>query len=183
MSAMVEVMGEYGLNETLAIHQIARPSDSSLARHYPFASLGQINHALDVIYGVRGGRGMALRTGRAWFANGMRVFGAMNGVADPAFRVLSVSKRCRVALIAQTEIFTQFSDQATRLEESAGEFRIIVDHSPFAEGQHEDRPCCHVLVGLLQECMRWASNGRDFLVRESECTAAGDPTCTFVIQK
>ncbi|MCK6577904.1 MAG: 4-vinyl reductase [Anaerolineae bacterium] len=183
ISAMVEVMGEYGLNETLGVHHVARPADTSLKRAYPFTALGQINSALNTVYGERGGRGMALRTGRAWFSNGMRGFGAMVGVGDPAFRVLTISNRCRVALIAQVEIFSRFSDQTTLFEETAGDFRIVVEHSPFAAGLQEERPVCHVLVGLFQECLRWASNGRDYLVRETHCTAAGGDTCTFVIQK
>lgn len=183
LTAMVEVMGEYGLNETLALRSISRPSDSSLDRAYPYEKLAALNDSLDAMYGERGGRGMALRSGRSWFAGGMKEFGALRGIANPAFRVLSVSKRCRIALNAQAEIFTHFSDQPTRIEEVDNTFRVIVDHSPFAEGLEADRPVCHILVGLLQECMRWASNGRDYVVRETQCVASGGANCIFVIQK
>lgn len=182
-SAMVEVMGEHGLNETLILKDVQRPTDDSLNRAYTFESLGALNAALDLMYGERGGRGMALRAGRSWFAKGMNGFGALTGIADPAFRVLSVSKRCRVALQALAEVFNRFSDQHARVEENEDSFRFIVENSPFAEGLHSDRPVCHILVGLLQECMRRASNGRDYVVRETQCTASGGASCIFLIQK
>ena len=35
--------------------------------------------------------------------------------------------------------------------------------------------------GLLQECARSASNGRDFTVRETHCIACGDPACVITV--
>jgi predicted hydrocarbon binding protein len=46
-----------------------------------------------------------------------------------------------------------------------------------------DKPVCHPLVGLLQETVRWASNGRNYSVREIECRACGDNACVFVVNK
>ena len=126
---------------------------------------------------------MALRAGRAWFSVGMRHFGSMTGVNSPAFRKLSMNKRHRLVLGALVEIFNHFSDQAMQFEETGTAYRIIIDHSPFAEGIKMQRPACHIIVGLLQESMRWASNGRDYVVRESQCTASGGNSCIFVIQK
>ncbi|MDZ4770086.1 MAG: 4-vinyl reductase [Chloroflexota bacterium] len=183
IAAMTEVMGDHGVHEMLTLAAAAPPVDTSLQRAYAFTTIGRINAALDQVYGVRGGRGMALRAGRAWFANGMRVFGALRGVADPAFRVLSVPDRCRVVLLAQADIFTHFSDQPMRLEETASDFRMITLASPFAEGITAARPVCHTLVGLLHEAMRWASNGRDLLVRESACRSTGSAACIFVVHK
>lgn len=179
--AMEEVMGQHGLDETLALANIhAAPSDD-LAREFPFAQLGALNAALDDMYGQRGGRGMALRAGRAWFAQGMKTFGALGGINDPAFRRLPLDDRVRLALQAQAEIFTRFSDQASRLETTPGSYRFVIEASPFAWGRTAEKPVCHQLVGLLQECARWASNGRDYTVREIECIAVGDPACVIVI--
>ena len=179
--AMEEVMGQHGLDETLALANIhAAPSDD-LAREFPFAQLGALNAALDDMYGQRGGRGMALRAGRAWFAQGMKTFGALGGINDPAFRRLPLDDRVRLALQAQAEIFTRFSDQASRLETTPGSYRFVIEASPFAWGRTAEKPVCHQLVGLLQECARWASNGRDYTVREIECIAVGNPACVIVI--
>jgi hypothetical protein len=44
-------------------------------------------------------------------------------------------------------------------------------------------PCCHVAVGLLEQSLQWVSNGRQFLVKEEECIAAGDYSCIITISK
>lgn len=179
--AMEEVMGQHGLEETLTQAGIsARPPDD-LARQFPFEKIAAVNTALDDIYGQRGGRGMALRAGRAWFAQGMKSFGALGGIGDPAFRRLPLDDRVRLALQAQGEVFTRFSDQVSHLEVTPGVLRFVVEASPFAWGRTAEKPVCHALVGLLQECVRSASNGRDYTVRESNCIAAGDSACVFVI--
>lgn len=182
--AMEEVMGETGLNEarTLARMSADLPPDD-LKRVIPFEQLGALNAVLDTMYSQRGGRGMALRAGRAWFVRGMKNFGAFSGMSDPAFRALPREQRCRLALGALAAVFNNFSDQHAQLEETDTNFRLIVDHSPFATDVTADKPVCHPLVGLIQESLRLASNGRDTIVRETHCTAAGDAACVFVITK
>jgi predicted hydrocarbon binding protein len=179
--AMEEVMGQHGLEEALAKAHLTQPPPDDLAREFPFERIAALNNALDQLYGTRGGRGMALRAGRAWFAKGMKGFGALGGAADPAFRMLAREDRVRLALQAQAEIFTRFSDQRSRLETAPNTHRFIAEASPFAYGCSAEKPICHPLVGLLQECVRWASNGRSYTVRETHCIAAGETACIVVI--
>ncbi len=174
-------MGQHGLDESLALANIAAPPPDDLSREFPFERIAALNAALDQMYGLRGGRGMALRAGRAWFAQGMKSFGALSGIGDPAFRRLPVDLRVRLALQAQAEVFTRFSDQASRLEAVPGALNFIIENSPFALERHAEKPVCHPLVGLLQECARWASNGRDYTVRETHCIATGEAACIIVI--
>lgn len=185
--AMEEIMGQHGVDAILGSAGLARlnaePPPNTLDRAFDFTALSKINAALDDLYGARGGRGMALRSGRAWFAHGMIQFGALRGIADPAFRALPLEDRVRVSLKALADIFSNFSDQASRVEEDANAFRFIVTSSPFAVERKADRPVCHLLVGLLQEHVRWASNGREYIVRETHCAASGDDHCVFLINK
>jgi predicted hydrocarbon binding protein len=181
LQAMAEVMGQHGLDETLVLANVRQAPPDTLDRDFPFEQIAALNAALDNLYGQRGGRGMALRAGRAWFAQGMKSFGALGGIGDPAFRRLPLDDRMRLALQAQAEVFTRFSDQYSRVEAAPGVYRFIVEPSPFAWGLHTEKPVCHPLVGLLQECARLASNGRDFTVRETHCVACGDPACIIVI--
>lgn len=181
--AMEEVMGQHGLDEILARTEISSRPPDDLAREFPFEHISAINAALDEVYGGRGGRGMALRTGRAWFSQGMKGFGALSGIGDPAFRRLPLQDRVRLALQAQAEIFSAFSDQQSSLEVAQGTLRFVIQASPFAWGRSAEKPVCHPLVGLLQECARWASNGRDYTVRETSCIAAGDPACVILINQ
>lgn len=179
--AMQEVMGQHGLEEALSLANIPQTPPDDLERVFPFEQIAALNAALDEMYGGRGGRGMALRAGRAWFAQGMKGFGALTGIGDPAFRRLSLNDRVCLALQAQAEVFTRFSDQASHLDITPNGYRFVIDASPFAWGIDSEKPMCHPLVGLLQECSRWASNGRDYTVRETHCLAAGDSHCIIVI--
>jgi len=44
-----------------------------------------------------------------------------------------------------------------------------------------DHPICHVLVGSIQEAVKWAS-GQDYEVRETECRAMGAEACRFLVK-
>jgi predicted hydrocarbon binding protein len=186
--ALEEVMGKHGVDATLEIASlngfVGRLPTDTLERTVDFAALSALNLALDEMYGVRGGRGMALRAGRAWLVKGMNSFGALSGIGDPAFRALAVEERVRLGLRALANAFTHFSDQRSRLEETPQAFRFIVDYSPTAWMRETDKPVCHPLVGLLQETVRWAANGRDYTVREVECRACGrSSSCIFLVNK
>lgn len=185
--ALEEVMGKHGLDATLGMAGLTRyvdnPPPDNMERVVDFAALSAINLALDEMYGARGGRGMALRAGRAWLVKGMNSFGALSGINDPAFRALAVEERTRLGVAALAGVFTHFSDQRTQFEDASQTYRVQVDVSPTAWMRQSDRPVCHPLVGLLQETARWASNGRDYTVRETHCRACGDDACVFVINK
>lgn len=188
LSGMEEVMGNHGLESALAIAELSRYSDhrfpaDTLERGVDFTAIAALNRALDELYGVRGGRGMALRAGRAWFSQGLHTFGALAGVSDPAFRALPLEERGRVGLNALANIFNHFSDQGTRIDETKTHFQWIVQPCATAWGNQSERPMCHPIVGLLQETMRWVSNGREYSVRETTCTASGAEACIFAIHK
>lgn len=183
--AMEDVMGTQGLASTRVLAEwdsTSLPPDD-LERAIDFAALTRLNLALNAMYGDRGGRGMALRAGRSWFAHGLHHFGALRGVADPAFRALPLEERTRIGTLALAEVFTRFSDQASHLVEQPNTFQFVVAHSPFAHGVTAERPICHLLVGVLQEALRWVSNGRDYSVRETQCIASGGESCIFVINR
>lgn len=185
--AMEEVIGTHGLSAIVTIARLnqyaeAFPPDT-LAREFDFASLAALSQALEDMYGVRGGRGMAERIGRAWLANGMKQFGALAGIDDPAFRALPLPDRCKLGLQALADVFTIFTDQRCHLEEDDHAYRFVVASSPMAWGRKADKPVCHALVGLVAELMRWASNGYDYAVQEVACTVTDAPACVFTISK
>jgi len=92
IAAMEEVMGKNGLNAILnlaGLHQyIDNYPPDNLERQFDFADFTSLNIALEDMYGPRGGRGLALRAGRACFSQGLKNFGALAGVGDLAFKVL-----------------------------------------------------------------------------------------------
>lgn len=185
--AMEDVMGRGGLGMVLNLAKqdsyIEQYPPDNLAKDFDFTSMAAIQIALENTYGVRGGRGMALRIGRAAFSQGMKNFGALAGISDPAFRALPRDERCRLGLRALADIFTKFSDQHSSVEEDTEAFRFIVQQSPMAWGRTSDKPVCHALAGILQECLRWASNGYEYIIYETACRACGESKCVFTINK
>jgi len=60
---------------------------------------------------------LMLRAGRATFAEGLKNFGALAGVADLAFVVLPLHAKLRIGVPAMAKIFSQLSDQLSTVEE------------------------------------------------------------------
>jgi predicted hydrocarbon binding protein len=188
IKSLEEVMGKNGLNAILNLAGI-----SNYAEHYPadnlekgfdFAELSAIGLALEEMYGPRGGRGLALRAGRATFSDALKNFGALAGVADLAFVVLPLHAKLRIGLPAFAKIFVQLTDQVTTVEEKENEIIWTIHRCPCCWGRHgADKPVCYIATGLLQESLKWVSGGNDFRVNESKCVAVGDEVCEFVIQK
>jgi predicted hydrocarbon binding protein len=188
LQALEEVMGKNGLNAVLNLahlpHLIGNYPPDNLAREFNFADFSALNLALEEMYGPRGGRGLALRAGRAAFADALRNFGALAGAGDLAFKVLPLQAKMRIGIPAMARIFSQISDQYTTVEEQENEFIYTIHRCPVCWGRNDaDRPVCFIAVGLLKEGLKWVSGGNEFRVNESLCAAKGDEVCEFVIQK
>lgn len=187
LQALEEVMGRNGVNAVLNLaklrHLVNKFPANNLEKGFSFEEFGAITQALDDMYGPRGGRGLALRSGRAAFKYGLREFGAVLGIADLAFRLLPLGMKLKVGFNTFAETFNKFTDQVVRLEEDEERFYWIIDRCPVCWGRSTDAPCCHTAAGILQEGLHWVSGGKNFHVEEVECVAAGGQTCTIVIDK
>ncbi len=180
-------MGRNGLSyllqeAALAEFEEAFPANT-LDRAFDFAYFGAISEGLEAMYGQKGGRGIALRVGMATFAEGMRHFGIFKGMQSPIFRSLPLENRVDLGLNALASVLTHFSDQRCWLQQDETSVLLYTDNCPFAYGRTSDRPTCHAMVGIIQECLRWASNGYEFRVREVQCRTCGDDSCVFRINK
>lgn len=185
--AMEEVMGKNGLNAILNMagltHLIDNYPIDNLEREFDFADYSSLHAALEEMYGPRGGRGLALRAGRAVFGSALKNFGALAGVGDMAFKVLPLPVKIKVGLPSVAKVFTQLSDQHTTVEERDNEYVYVIHKCPVCWGRKTDKPACYTATGLLQECFKWVSGGHEFRVNEEKCIAMGDDVCSFVIQK
>ncbi len=185
--AMEEIMGKNGLN---AILHLAGLSDyignyppDDLEKQFDFAYFTALNTALEEMYGPRGGRGLALRAGRATFAEGLKGFGALAGVGDLAFKVLPLPQKLKIGLPAMANILTQFSDQISNVNEEEDKFVYTLERCPMCWKRKADRPVCYAGQGLLQEGLRWVSGGHEFKVDMTTCIAKGDDMGRYVIFK
>jgi hypothetical protein len=187
IEALEEVMGKNGLNAILHLADLSElinnyPPDN-LEKEFDFAYFTALCTALEEMYGPRGGRGLALRAGRATFADALRGFGALAGVGDLAFKVLPLAAKLKIGLPAMANIFTQFSDQISNVHEEGDKYIYTLERCPMCWNRKADRPVCYVGQGLLQEGLRWVSGGHEFKVDMSTCIAKGDEMGRYVIHK
>jgi hypothetical protein len=185
--SMQEVLGENALNTVLSM---ARLHD--YIGHYPpnnfegaftFDELGRLLQALEQMYGVRSGRNLARKAGRAAFRLAVGDFGPILGLADLSFRILPLRMRLRIGLEVLSETFNKYTDHAVRVEDDPRHFRWAVSRCGLSWGRHSDTPCCHFSVGIIEEVLYWVSGGHSFYVEEVACSAAGDAECVILTGK
>ncbi|MFQ6100870.1 MAG: 4-vinyl reductase [Anaerolineae bacterium] len=185
--AMEEVMGRNGVNAILNLarlqHRIGDYPPNDFAKAFSFDELGQLLQALDEMYGPRGGRGLALRAGRSCFKFGIKDFGPVLGVADLILLVLPLGMKLKVGFEVLAQILNKFTDHLVRLEEDKEYYYWIVERCGACWGRKCDSPCCHLVIGLLEEGLYWISGGKNFYVEEVSCIAVGEQTCTILIGK
>ena len=187
IEALEEVMGKNGLNAILHLADLSElinnyPPDN-LEKEFDFAYFTALCIALEEMYGPRGGRGLALRAGRATFADALRGFGALAGVGDLAFKVLPLAAKLKIGLPAMANIFTQFSDQISNVNEEGDKYIYTLERCPMCWNRKADKPVCYVGQGLLQEGLRWVSGGHEFKVDMAACIAKGDDMGRYIIYK
>jgi predicted hydrocarbon binding protein len=184
---MDEVMGQMGVNAVLKLASLSSlienyPIDNT-ERNFPFSTISGLTEMLEQVYGPHGGRGLALRVGRACFNYGVRQYGTQMGLTEMAFRLLPLPAKLTAGATAFAELFNRFTDQKVRVEQDDGKLLWHIERCPLCWERHTHEPVCHLAVGLLQEALFWISGGKVFNVEEKTCIAAGDETCTIVIDQ
>ena len=185
LQSLTDVLGRDGMNALLNHAQLTRfidqlPSDD-LERGFDFANFSNIDQALQEVYGPRGGRRLALESGREVFRRGLGEFGPLVGATDLVFRVLPLSTKIRIGLPLLSRIFTQFTDQITRVESFSDFHLYYIDRCPVCWGREGHEPLCHLAGGVLEASLSWVSGGKHFPVEEIECQALGAESCVFKI--
>lgn len=186
LGALQQTAGPSSVGSVLDNAGLSRDLPTTLdttATGMDFAEVAAFSEALETLYGIRGGRGIALRMGNALFDLGLRDYGAMVGVAAPQFQRLPVEKQAQLGLVGLAQIFSHISDQTSHIEDQGTMLTFIANPSPFAWGRFSNEPVCHVLTGIIQASLRHVTGGYEFVVYETACRAAGANQCVFRINK
>lgn len=182
---MEEVIGRSGVDSILQLASLdALIHERALARAdktFPFATVSILQSTLEQAFGPRGGRGLALRAGRAAFKYGLKEYGSMLGLTEMAFRLLPLSTKLHTGAKAFADLFNRHTDQRVRVEEKENKILWHIERCPLCWERQAEEPVCHLAVGLLQEALYWLSGGKVFDVEETACIAHGDLTCTITI--
>jgi len=185
--SMEEVMGRNGVNALLKLASLSTlienyPSDNTEPA-FPFSTVSNLTEMLEQAYGPHGGRGLALRIGRACFNYGVRQYSTQLGLTEMAFRLLPLPIKLHAGARAFAELFNNFTAQRVRVEDDNEKILWHIERCPLCWERKSQDPVCHLAVGLLQEALYWLSGGKVFNVEEKTCIAAGDQTCTIVIDQ
>lgn len=142
-----------------------------------------LQQALEAVYGTRGGRGLALRAGRAGFKFLLRQYGAGVGLSELNFRLLPMQARLKTGLEVLAGLMSQLGDEVVQTEVQETCWLWRVEQCPICWQRDAKEPICHFTVGLLQEFFAWGSGGKVYQVEETACQANGDPACLIRIDK
>ena len=187
MLSMEETMGKNALNAVLNLadlgHWVNNYPPSNFDKRVSFNEISALHQGLEEMYGPRGGRGVALRTGMAAFKYGLQEFGGALDAGDLAFKLLPLNMKLREGAHRLAEAFNKFTDQKVMLTDEPHHFLWKVEGCAACWGRRSETPCCHMAVGLVQESFYWVSGGNNFEVTEVSCIACGDKTCTIQAEK
>ncbi len=136
---------------------------------------GSFVRALEEIYGAPGGRGLALRIGRASFRSWLKYFGDKAGFRTTEFRLLPAPRRLKNGLQTLAQFIGEESGRAVSVSDGEDCWLWRVDSAC----SHN----CFLIAGLLQEFTTWAGGGRFYRVVETECLASGGLACVDRIEK
>jgi predicted hydrocarbon binding protein len=183
--ALEDVISRNGLNAVLSLaqleHRVNHYPPDDLEKEFGFEELSTIMQCMEEMYGLRGGRSLALRTGRAGFKYALHEFGPLLGVADLAFRLLPLELRLWMGLNAMADAFNRYSDQRVRVSRQGSVVQYRIERCPVCWGRTATSPCCYAATGLLQETATWIGRGQSCDVREVACIATGALACVFLV--
>ncbi len=145
--------------------------------------MAAITEGLEKMYGPRGGRGVALRAGRAGFKYLLRQFGTTLGIIDLNYRMMPVPLRIKSGLQSLADLMGKLGDEQVTIGELEHAWTWTAERCPHCWQRSVAEPACQFPVGMLQEFFAWASSGRVYAIREVECLAAGGTVCMIQINK
>ena len=181
-----EIIGRPGVNAILNLAE--QPVQGSIQKEERSLRIGYTNVAaivegLEKMYGPRGGRGVALRAGRAGFKYLLRQFGTTLGIIDLNYRMMPVPVRISSGLQSLADLMGRLGDEQVTIGELEHAWTWTAERCPHCWQRTATEPACQFPVGMLQEFFAWASSGRVYSVSEIECQATGADACLFQIEK
>jgi predicted hydrocarbon binding protein len=185
--SMEEILGQTGMNAVLNVsnlhHYINNYPPNNMEPEFNFDTLSRLQESMDNLYGVRGGRGLALRTGRVAIKYGLPEFGHQMGIDNMDFRLLPLPMKLKIGAEAIARTLSELTDQVVTYKEEPDRVLWVIERCPICWQRQTHQVACHLAVGILQEGLYWMSGGNYFNIEEIQCIARGDKTCTIAIDR
>jgi hypothetical protein len=187
LEGVQEIIGKAGVNAIFNLahlsHLLPGTNYTRFDHNFSFTDLSAIQQALEELYGPRGGRGVALRSGRVFFKYFLRAFGDQMAMTSLDYRLLPTHPRVKSGLLAMADTLSDLCSMEILVREDPDTWYWQSDHCPWCWQRQVDECMCHFNVGMLQEYVTWSGGGKIYHVNETECIAAGSPACTIRIEK
>lgn len=135
--------------------------------------------ALEKVAGSLACRGLEDRIGQALFRGFLRNAAEPLGFFIPEVLYQPFRKKAIIGLRLICAEYTRLTGVDVQIKEQAARIQLILPGS-YDPQQPYPLPC-PILVGFMKEFMSWCGGGRNYLVEETSCRAAGNTTCTFTI--
>jgi hypothetical protein len=186
-NALDDVLGTNGIHALFNYAHLSQYIEnmpaSDLAKTIDFADISSLFGAMEDLYGPRGARGLALRTGRQMFKQSLSIPETLPGVSDQALQQITETDRNQFVLKGICETFVRCSDQPMNLSEKADSFEVTIQKCGVCWGRKTDHALCAMFTGFFQQALTWAAAGKEFPVEEMQCIGKGDDVCLWSIGK
>jgi predicted hydrocarbon binding protein len=184
--AMEEVLGKNGVHAILNLGNLMQyvdnyPPDTN-DRVFDFAHFSSIMQSIEEMYGVRGGRVLSLRAGRATFIDLIPYLAVHPEVNQIKESSTSDAEKVTNILKVFANLSNAISDQDITVKETDTALIYTNDRCPACWGRKTDHNACSFSVGMVQEGVKWIT-GKNIPIEETACAAMGDPSCDFTILK
>jgi len=187
LCSIQEIIGEAGLIAAIKHAGILHEGNGDwreiLQQPLTFIDICHIQLSLETLLGARGGRGVAMRSGRVMFRQILRELGSELGFSDLVFRLSPLDVKLQTGVEILARILLDHMNMIAHVESDETQLLFKIDRCPVCWERDVDAAVCHLVVGMLQEVAYWVSGGKIFLIEERICMARGEPACVIAINK
>lgn len=182
-----QILGENGVNALLNLaglpQYIGNYPPDNIRKEFPFSHVSKLQQGLWEMYGSKGARVFAIRSGEETFNNSLEKFDKVQKAAQAAMAVGSPRARLKAGLLFFAHFFNAVSDQKVRVEEDETHWKWIIERCPMCWERKSDEPVCHLAVGVLNAASLWATGGEQLRIKAVECIAAGAKEGVILLEK
>ena len=183
-----EIVGKNGVDALLNLADLKEyignyPPDD-MKKEFSFEDVGKLQKAYWDMYGERGARAFAIRSGTKTLNDGIERFGKVATAARAALKIGSIDRRISVGLDFFAKFFNTVSDQKVSVDEDDKNWYWRIQTCPMCAGREADKPVCHLAVGVLHGAIEnFVDKNARFRITPVQCQAAGASEGVIEIEK
>jgi predicted hydrocarbon binding protein len=182
-----DMLGKESLLALLGLVKVSYANemdDVRLGKDFTPLKLSTIQFFLEAIYGQAGGQGVILRAGRTFFDDVLRTYGNEIGLMDMDVLTLPTKKRIRSGLVLLSKAVASAFNSNIQIVEDDENWCWRVENCPWClQYKGTSFPHCTFDSGFLQAYLSWATGGKGYAIRETECLCTGAAACITQVRK